>query len=356
MPNLTAYWVAPNGKSIDVGTNTHIKYVIDNPKTFKITKKYINDKYEKHGERVGIEGEARSEIMMDLMKKGWLRIRYLSKNDLWTIQTYNFSSREKNNVWDWIREALKKNWAGVYADIRIIIIKTSRIINSSFNELAKGKRIFERVINRKLKELQLEEINLKDIVIESSLSRIYRHNEKHDCGAITAFRVALDCGTGKLLSHNDNMKRNKVLVANLLKRYSVTRLIGQYPEGGKTTKENSFFVVDINDTGDLLKNLKLLGKKFDQDSVLFIPKGTVNDDDKAFLIGTNKCSNNFMNYGQKLPFEGGKFGRTSKIYTSYVNGRPFFFEEVDREMTRPGSGMGIWAMEIISEKDWKDIE
>ena len=200
-------------------------------------------------------------------------------------------------------------------------------------------------------------MNFKEYLKESSLSRIWKHNEEHDCGAMTAFRVALDCGNGKLLSHNDNMKRNKVLLANLLKMgYSVTRLIGQYPEGGKTSKENSFFVVDIKDTGNLLKDLKSLGKKFDQDSILFVPKGTVNGDDKAFLIGTNNCPNNFMGYGQKMPFEGGKFGRTSKIYTSYVNGRPFIFEEVDQEIVRPASGMGIWAMEVISEKDWKDIE
>ena len=31
---------------------------------------------------------------------------------------------------------------------------------------------------------------------ESSLSRLWRHNEKHDCGAMTAFRTAADCGEG----------------------------------------------------------------------------------------------------------------------------------------------------------------
>ena len=46
MPNSTAYWVAPNGKTIDVGTNTHIGYIIDHPKEFKkvrlVAKKYFD--------------------------------------------------------------------------------------------------------------------------------------------------------------------------------------------------------------------------------------------------------------------------------------------------------------------------
>ncbi|GAG21584.1 unnamed protein product [marine sediment metagenome] len=137
--------------------------------------------------------------------------------------------------------------------------------------------------------------------------------------------------------------------------YGATKLIGQYPEGGKTSKEMSFFVVDNNDTGTLLEDLKKLGEVFQQDSILFIPKGTVDKKDKAFLIGTNKCSNNFLSYGQIMPFEGGKFGKTSKIYTSYVNGRPFIFEEVDETVLLPASGMGIWAMHETAKKDWTEL-
>jgi len=31
---------------------------------------------------------------------------------------------------------------------------------------------------------------------ESSLSKIFRHNEQHDCGALTAFRKGSNCGIG----------------------------------------------------------------------------------------------------------------------------------------------------------------
>ena len=50
---------------------------------------------------------------------------------------------------------------------------------------------------------------------ESSLSRLWRHNEKHDCGAMTAFRNAEACGFGERYSNADNKKRNRSLLAKL---------------------------------------------------------------------------------------------------------------------------------------------
>jgi len=38
--------------------------------------------------------------------------------------------------------------------------------------------------------------------------------------------------------------------------YSITSVKGIYPEGGKTQKENGFFVVDLYDNGKLEKILE----------------------------------------------------------------------------------------------------
>jgi len=197
---------------------------------------------------------------------------------------------------------------------------------------------------------------LKDLINENALSRIYSHNVRHDCGALTAFRTARNCGTLEPFTRPENQKRNKSLLAKIMSLgYGATKLVGQYPEGGKTTKELSFFVVDIKDTGNLLRDLMKLGEVFEQDSILFVPKGTVNNESKAFLIGTNRCSNNFLSFGQKMPFEGGKFGKTSKIYTSYVGGRPFIFEQFVETVARPASGMGLWAMHNAAKLDWTEL-
>ncbi len=191
---------------------------------------------------------------------------------------------------------------------------------------------------------------------ESSLSKLWRHNEKHDCAALTAFRTARDCGEGKEYTKKENRSRNNSLLAKLKsKGYSVTSLNGVYPEGGKIGKEESYFVVDIKDIGNLLSNIKKFGEEFEQDSVLFIPKGSINNKDKAYLIGTNKCSNNWLGYGNTELFNNGKVGYTSSIYTSYVNGRPFIFEEVGREIKDPGNGMGWWILNLKANKNWTEL-
>lgn len=192
---------------------------------------------------------------------------------------------------------------------------------------------------------------------ESSLSRLWRHNESHDCAALTAYRNAPECGSGERYTNKQNRQRNKSLLAKLKSDgYSVTTLQGVYPEGGETKKEMSYFVVDIEDKGNLLKDAQKYGEEFDQDSVLFIPKGAIKGEgDKAFLIGTNKCDNNWLGYGKKELFNKGRMGYDSPIYTSKVNGRPFLFEDVGSEFHN-NTGFGVWAMHLCAKKHWSDID
>ena len=192
---------------------------------------------------------------------------------------------------------------------------------------------------------------------ESSLSRLWRHNEKHDCGAMTAFRNAEGCGFGERYSNADNKKRNRSLLAKLKsKGYGATTLKGMYPEGGTVGKEISYFVVDLADGGTLESDMKKFGEEFEQDSVLFIPKGAIQGTDKAYLIGTNRCKNNWLGHGNTEIFNKGRMGYDSPIYTSYVNGRPFIFEEVGDEHLNPGNGMGWWALNNVANKHWKEIQ
>jgi hypothetical protein len=200
---------------------------------------------------------------------------------------------------------------------------------------------------------------LKQDITESSLSRIWKHNEEHDCGAMTAVRINRNCGEGERYTNKENKQRNRSLLSKLKTRgYGVTKLHGRYPEGmsGLVGKEISYFVVDLNDSGTLERDLRNLGEEFEQDSVLSVPRGAVQGDSKAYLIGTNHCKNNWITYGKKEVFKRGRMGYDSPIYTSYVNGRPFVFEEVGDEILDPSSGMGVWAMHLIAEKDWQDID
>lgn len=194
---------------------------------------------------------------------------------------------------------------------------------------------------------------------ESSLSRVYSHNKEHDCAAMTAFRTARDCGTGEIYAKKEKMQRNRSLSAKLLKLgYTVISINGVYPEGGKKTTENSFFIVDIKDSGNIEEDIFKLGAEFEQDSVLIIPKGTIDGNGQAFLLGTNRCENGYPGWKKKEYFDKSSMGKESPIYTSYVNGRPFIFESIDNidQLYRPENGMGLWAMSIEANKHWTEIE
>lgn len=203
----------------------------------------------------------------------------------------------------------------------------------------------------------------KDLFVESSLSKLWRHNEEHDCGAMTAFRSYNNCGyndngepckgenTPVKLTRKEKQKRNLALAADIKKLgYQLTKVIGEYPEGGKQVKEVSYFIVDAKDSHNLERDLRLLGEKYNQDSVLFLPKGTLNNDVKGYLIGTNRCCNNWLGYGKKETFKKAKIGYDSPIYTTKIHGRPFILENIKITDEIFGSGSNAIMADKFSQE------
>ena len=109
-----------------------------------------------------------------------------------------------------------------------------------------------------------------EFVNEASLGRIYQHiKDDKPFAAMTAFR--------KSYSKKENLQNNKVL-KSLVKSadFGFVEVIGSYPEpqdDGEVVvvKENSIFIFGKrSDDEEVLKKLvKQLGKKYEQDSVLF---------------------------------------------------------------------------------------
>jgi hypothetical protein len=99
MTNTVAYWIDPRGNVIPVDTN-HIDVVIRNPETFGLTKEDIEAKYAEYGERMGDEGKAREDIIIDLVKRGWIRIRRY-RNRGWSVNVQRMSKKIKDFLFDW---------------------------------------------------------------------------------------------------------------------------------------------------------------------------------------------------------------------------------------------------------------
>lgn len=242
-----------------------------------------------------------------------------------------------------------------------------RSVKESFIEMSKKVDSYEGLMDivkpkSSFKAFNKKVSNLVDKHLdESSLSRLWKHNELHDCGAITAFRKYHNCGydvngdpcddTPVELSTKEKTKRNLALASDIKKMgYNTTKIVGKYPEGGSSIKEVSYFVVDVNDTGNLEKDIKTLGEKYNQDSVLFIQKGAIQNTAKAWLIGTNRCCNNWLGFGQMEVFNKGKVGYDSPVYTTYVNGRPFVFEDIKLSDEIFGSRTNAIMAGIYSEQ------
>jgi len=183
---------------------------------------------------------------------------------------------------------------------------------------------------------------LKEIlnqVNESSLSRIWEHYTKHQTGTISAFRFALDCNEGKELSKKDNQERNAELYAWLLKKgYGLTPVKGTYIENygtkdAREVDEESFFVVDIKDKGNLKKDLIEIGLKYEQDSITFAEPGG-----SYYLISSNECPNGYPGKGKVgVEVELGKpeFGKANKDteeFFSKIRGRGFVFKKMGESL------------------------
>lgn len=183
------------------------------------------------------------------------------------------------------------------------------------------------------------------------MSRLLQHSQEHDCGGITAFRI--NDAEGNPYSYKEKQQRNKSLGAKLLSRgYSVTAVRGKYQEDGESdpSYEDSYFVVDIKDKHKLEKTLIELGEYFEQDSILFIPKGG-----KPYLVGTNE-NGEWLEYGKKLFFDKTKYGEEGNPFTTFINDRPFYMESVETEKKPPNTGYGFWYLHVIANKDWRDVE
>ena len=205
--------------------------------------------------------------------------------------------------------------------------------------------------NKGMKMTEGEKILSK--IDESPLSKVYRQMKNYNCGTITAFRGARDCDRGSKYTKKENLARNKSLLAKLMtKSYRVIRVKGYYIENYNSpdaieVDETVFLVMDLDDSENLRRDLLRLGEEFEQDSILFVPKGGK----QGTLIGTNKCPNGYPGYHKTVSLKNPIFGEKGEFFTS-VNGRPFVLKESLEEIHPPQNNLGKYAMSIMARRPW----
>lgn len=122
---MAAYWISPKNEVINVPT-VHIDTVITNPETFGLTKEGIQKIYDSYGEPLGSEGKAREEIILDLVRKGWIRIRQY-RNQGWSVNVGKLSKKVKDNLFDWATKITSVGLFGskerdLYSPVNIFVV------------------------------------------------------------------------------------------------------------------------------------------------------------------------------------------------------------------------------------------
>lgn len=186
-------------------------------------------------------------------------------------------------------------------------------------------------------------------MVEASLSRIWSHIEKgNSLGIVTAFRAEYAEG-------NENPKRNKKLQSDISSAgFGYFPMKGVYVEdfGGenpKKVREDSFFI--ISDKPERLKDFLIkMGKKYEQDSVLFMDNSV--EDKVAVLIGTSAGSWPGLGVVHNL----GKWhpNKIREFYSKLKGNRSFVFEDIDINTDLPTGLMARSVKNKIDEKDLQD--
>lgn len=183
--------------------------------------------------------------------------------------------------------------------------------------------------------------NWQRFLVESSLSRLYKHMVEHDSAILSAFRNEF--------TEKENHERNRELKARMLEQgYGVTKVIGSYIENFQTPKsievgEQSLFVSNRQDNPEFVENISRLGEEYNQDSVLIIPQGA----EDAYLWGTSP-EGEYPGYKRSESVGSLKMGEESE-FMSRVSGRPVTFSE-GLETYENLSRNSKWAVKKIVEK------
>ena len=95
-----AFFISPSGEIIFVGT-THIAQVISNPEKFDMSFETIKKVYQQYGERIGLEGKARREILIFLINQGWIRLRRY--REYWKVNLNDLNNTNRQYLKKWAK-------------------------------------------------------------------------------------------------------------------------------------------------------------------------------------------------------------------------------------------------------------
>lgn len=132
---IEKWWISPNGHIIPLKGTAHINDIMEEPEKFGFSRDQLVAIHDKYGERLGSEGDARTEIMKMAMAKGWIRARYGQNNGFY-LETSNLE-RAKKIMWDVVTDFQEKFHKQVWEPLMLMDYKTRNMIKSTLGEITK---------------------------------------------------------------------------------------------------------------------------------------------------------------------------------------------------------------------------
>jgi hypothetical protein len=97
-----AYWISPAGESIGV-VRKHIDLIVHDPKKFGFSSTYVRKIFQDNNEPPGFEGKARQVLMAQLIRQGWIRLRFCQKPYGWRAQVAILNTASKGLLIQWAK-------------------------------------------------------------------------------------------------------------------------------------------------------------------------------------------------------------------------------------------------------------
>lgn len=255
------FWIAPSGDIIPV-PKLHINMVLEHPEKFRLTKKQIQEVYEKHKEPVGLEGKARAEIMSDLIKEGWIRVRYFPRNDSFTVQLNKLNERNKNHLYAFASEAIKGIEGSKFhpnGELKIMDLNADVLETLSLKDAASFKFKEAKIV--RISDFKGGDMEVK---LSFNLQRLVQHIKENSFGIISGFQAGKD--------KKENLKNHNKLKEQIRSLgYGYKEMKGFWKgESKELEEEYSLFVPKIT-----YKDIVALAKEYNQEAVVYGNKDEV---------------------------------------------------------------------------------
>lgn len=137
---------------------THINTVINDPEFFGLTGDYIVSVYDKYNENMPLEGEARREILVGLIEKGWMRVNYDVHFDRFRINAWEYDNINAFKALHVFAVNLHSGCFQLrlqYSDVFIHYLSDGSLRSTSIEKLIKQDYCFEEIGVRRTDKVDL---------------------------------------------------------------------------------------------------------------------------------------------------------------------------------------------------------